>query len=104
AGQPDLWDVAVSLPLPDRLPLHGAGFHRPAARRAVRCRRRGSRARASGVMNAKVAVLRVTPETILTDIDRLVDLAGVSSALAPGKPTIFKENISLHFPFPAANT
>src|SRR5712675_2026894 len=55
-------------------------------------------------MKAKVAVLRVTPDTIFQDIDRLVDLAGVSDALAPGKTTILKDNISWHFPFPAANT
>src|SRR6267378_4148650 len=55
-------------------------------------------------MKARVAVLRVSPETILSDIDRLVDLAGVSGALASGKTTILKDNISWHFPFPAANT
>ncbi len=55
-------------------------------------------------MKAKVAVLRVTPEDILADIDRLVDLAGVKSALVRGKTTILKDNISWHFPFPAANT
>ena len=51
-----------------------------------------------------VAVLRVRPEHILEDVDRLCELAGVSSALAPGAPTILKDNISWHFPFPAANT
>jgi len=55
-------------------------------------------------MKARVAVLRVTPEGILSDIDRLVDLAGVSAALAGGSTTILKDNISWHFPFPAANT
>ena len=55
-------------------------------------------------MKSKVAVLRVTPDTIFKDIDRLVDLAGVDKALAPGKTTILKDNISWHFPFPAANT
>src|SRR5262245_4400986 len=55
-------------------------------------------------MKSKVAVLRVTPDNILSDIDRLVDLAGVSSALAPGKTTILKDNISWHFPFPVANS
>src|ERR1700736_4475359 len=55
-------------------------------------------------MTSTVAVLRVTPDTILSDIDRLVALAGVSHALAPGKTTILKDNISWHFPFPAANT
>jgi len=51
-----------------------------------------------------VAVIRVTPDTILSDIDRLIELAGVSTALAAGKTTILKDNISWHFPFPAANT
>ncbi len=51
-----------------------------------------------------VAVLRVRPERILEDVDRLFDLAGASSALAPGAPTVLKDNISWHFPFPAANT
>src|SRR4051794_34410659 len=55
-------------------------------------------------MKSKVAVLRVTPDNILSDIDRLVDLGGMSRALAPGHTTILKDNISWHFPFPAANT
>ena len=55
-------------------------------------------------MTSRVAILRVTPETILSDIDRLVDLAGVSVALDSRKTTILKDNISWHFPFPAANT
>src|SRR5881409_1005689 len=55
-------------------------------------------------MRSRVAVLRVAPDTILTDIDRLLDLAGASHALAPGRTTILKDNISWHFPFPAANT
>ena len=55
-------------------------------------------------MTSRVAVLRVTPETILSDIDHLVDLAGVSDALMRGKTTILKDNISWHFPFPSANT
>ena len=53
---------------------------------------------------SKVAVVRVTPETILADIDRLHSLAGVVTALAPGVATILKDNLSWHFPFPAANT
>src|SRR6184192_1137156 len=55
-------------------------------------------------MTSRVAILRVTPETILSDIDRLLDLAGVSNALDPATTTILKDNISWHFPFPAANT
>src|SRR5438128_1581717 len=53
---------------------------------------------------SKVAVLRVTPATILDDIQRLCDLAGMKDALAPGHTTILKDNISWHYPFPAANT
>ena len=55
-------------------------------------------------MTAKVAVLRVGPERILSDITRLCDLAGMSDALDRRKTTILKDNISWHFPFPAANT
>jgi uncharacterized protein (DUF362 family) len=55
-------------------------------------------------VKSTVAIVRVTPATILRDIDRLVDLAGVSNALRPGVPTILKDNISWHFPFPAANS
>ena len=52
----------------------------------------------------KVAVLRVRPDHILEDIDRLHELAGVQHALTPGAQTILKDNISWHFPFPGANT
>src|SRR5262245_46548517 len=55
-------------------------------------------------MKAKVSVLRVSPDTILQDIDRVIELGGVSQALARGKTTILKDNISWHFPFPGANT
>jgi uncharacterized protein (DUF362 family) len=55
-------------------------------------------------MTSRVAVVRVTPANILSDIDRLVDLGGASAALAAGRTTILKDNISWHFPFPAANT
>jgi uncharacterized protein (DUF362 family) len=53
---------------------------------------------------AKVAVLKCRPETILSDIERLTELAGMKQALAAGKTTILKDNISWHYPFPAANT
>ncbi|HEX5041774.1 MAG TPA: DUF362 domain-containing protein [Candidatus Polarisedimenticolaceae bacterium] len=52
----------------------------------------------------KVALLRVRPETILDDVGRLCGLGGLEQALAPGTTTILKDNISWHFPFPAANT
>src|SRR5919206_4022101 len=51
-----------------------------------------------------VAVLRVRPDHVLEDVDRLCELAGMSSALDRAAPTILKDNISWHFPFPAANT
>jgi uncharacterized protein (DUF362 family) len=53
---------------------------------------------------ARVAVLKVKPETILSDVERLCELAGVTQALARGKTTILKDNISWHYPFPGANT
>jgi uncharacterized protein (DUF362 family) len=53
---------------------------------------------------SKVAVLRVRPDQVLEDIDRLYDLADVRHALKPGAQTIIKDNISWHFPFPGANT
>jgi uncharacterized protein (DUF362 family) len=53
---------------------------------------------------SKVAVLRVRPETILDDVQRLCELGGIKDALQPGRTTILKDNISWHYPFPAANT
>jgi uncharacterized protein (DUF362 family) len=51
-----------------------------------------------------VVVLKTTPATVLDDIQRAMELGGVRSALSPNSPTILKDNISWHFPFPAANT
>ena len=53
---------------------------------------------------AKVAVLRTQPETVLEDYQRLCDLAGMAEALDPNATTILKDNISWHYPMPAANT
>lgn len=53
---------------------------------------------------ATVAVLRTQPDTVLTDYQRLFELAEVGQALDHDAPTILKDNISWHFPFPAANT
>jgi uncharacterized protein (DUF362 family) len=53
---------------------------------------------------SKVAVLKCKPETILADIERLCDLAGMKQALPAGHTTILKDNISWHYPFPSANT
>jgi uncharacterized protein (DUF362 family) len=55
-------------------------------------------------VRSKVAALRVRPEGILEDIDRLCGLGGLPGALEHGRKTILKDNISWHFPFPGANT
>ena len=39
-------------------------------------------------MKSKVAILRVAPETILSDIDRLCEFGGLSDALALNRTTI----------------
>jgi hypothetical protein len=74
----------------DRRPSSG---HVPRAGDAERAR-----------MNATVAVLRTDAEHVLDDYDRLFDLAGADQYLDRGAQTILKDNISWHFPFPAANT
>src|SRR5687767_7021781 len=53
---------------------------------------------------SKVAVLKVKPRTILDDVERLCELAGMREALSASSTTILKDNISWHYPFPAANT
>jgi uncharacterized protein (DUF362 family) len=53
---------------------------------------------------SKVSVLKVKPATILDDIERLCSLADMKWALTAGATTILKDNISWHYPFPAANT
>jgi uncharacterized protein (DUF362 family) len=53
---------------------------------------------------ATVAALRTQPASVLDDYARLFELAGVREYLSSGATTILKDNISWHFPFPAANT
>ncbi len=53
---------------------------------------------------SKVAVVRTRPENVLQDYQRLFELAGGSQALRRDATTILKDNISWHFPMPAANT
>src|SRR5215210_1451284 len=53
---------------------------------------------------ATVAAVRTRPERVLDDYERLIALANLQQHLAPGATTILKDNISWHFPFPAANT
>ena len=56
------------------------------------------------IAKSKVAVLKVKPETILQDTERLCELAGMKQALPAGHTTILKDNISWHYPFPGANS
>ncbi len=51
-----------------------------------------------------VAAVYSTPATVLEDVQRAMEMAGVKSALEPKSTTILKDNISWHFPFPGANT
>jgi uncharacterized protein (DUF362 family) len=53
---------------------------------------------------ATVAALRTQPSRVLDDYARLFELAGAREHLSANAPTILKDNISWHFPFPAANT
>jgi len=53
---------------------------------------------------AKVAAVKTHPDTVLRDIERLCALADMRGALASHTTTILKDNISWHYPFPAANT
>jgi uncharacterized protein (DUF362 family) len=56
------------------------------------------------VRKAGVAILRTTPEKVLEDIPRLMDMAGLKEVLDPQATTILKDNISWHYPFLSANT
>jgi uncharacterized protein (DUF362 family) len=52
----------------------------------------------------KVAVLRTSPETVLEDIARLMDLAGYQAALPKDHDTILKLNISWQTWYPACSS
>ncbi|MHB9003608.1 MAG: DUF362 domain-containing protein, partial [Coriobacteriia bacterium] len=55
-------------------------------------------------MTSTIAVVRADPESVLDDVSRAMELAGVAEALPPGATTILKDNISWHYPFLSANT
>ncbi|HEY4721931.1 MAG TPA: DUF362 domain-containing protein, partial [Anaerolineae bacterium] len=55
-------------------------------------------------IKSKVAVLRTSPKTVLEDYQRLFELADGKQALSANATTILKDNITWHFPMPAANT
>jgi uncharacterized protein (DUF362 family) len=51
-----------------------------------------------------VVVLKTTPATVIEDTQRAMEMAGLKRSLDTAAPTILKDNISWHFPFPGANT
>jgi uncharacterized protein (DUF362 family) len=56
------------------------------------------------IAKSKVAVLYTQPETVIQDYQRLFELAGGAEKLQAQTTTILKDNITWHFPMPAANT
>jgi uncharacterized protein (DUF362 family) len=55
-------------------------------------------------MTSKVAALFTRPETVVRDVGRLMDLAGVREEIRPDTTTLLKVNISWHVYFPACST
>jgi uncharacterized protein (DUF362 family) len=53
---------------------------------------------------SKVAVLKTNPESVLEDVQRVMDLADAAGALESGATTIIKNNLSWHLMYPGANT
>jgi uncharacterized protein (DUF362 family) len=53
---------------------------------------------------SKVAVLFTNPDRVIQDYNRLLELSEPEKALDKSSPTILKDNISWHYPFPSANT
>ncbi|MDG1482232.1 MAG: DUF362 domain-containing protein [Myxococcota bacterium] len=51
-----------------------------------------------------VAAVRTTPETVLEDYARLMDIVEYQNILDPNATTILKNNISWHMLYPSANT
>ena len=59
---------------------------------------------ASGPSKPTVAVVYTRPETVLDDIRRAMDLAGVTSVLSPDIETLLKINISWQHYYPACSS
>ena len=55
-------------------------------------------------MKSKVAVLKTTPETVVRDFGRLMELADLRAELSPEKLTLLKVNISWQVYYPACST
>ena len=55
-------------------------------------------------LSSKVAIVRTSPQTVLADYYRLMNLAGYQDVIAKDADTALKVNISWHFFYPAAST
>ena len=53
---------------------------------------------------SRVAILRTSPETVLEDYHRLMNLADYQKILPKDKETALKINISWHFFYPGSST
>ena len=53
---------------------------------------------------SKVAIVKTTPQTVLQDVQRVMQLAEVTDSLKTGATTILKNNLSWHLMYPSANT
>ncbi|MFW6381478.1 MAG: DUF362 domain-containing protein [Bacillota bacterium] len=54
--------------------------------------------------NSTVAVLKTNPQTVVKDYQEIMKEAGLEQEFDKSSTTILKDNISWHFPYPAANT
>ncbi len=53
---------------------------------------------------SKVAIIRTKPETVLQDVQKVMQLADIQDTLEAGRTTILKNNLSWHLMYPSANT
>ena len=53
---------------------------------------------------SKVAILRTSPATVLSDYHELMNLAGYQDVVARDADTALKVNISWHFFYPGSST
>ena len=52
---------------------------------------------------SRVAIVKTTPQTVLQDVQRAMQLADVGNALKVDTPTILKNNLSWHLMYPGAD-
>jgi len=55
-------------------------------------------------MKSKVALIKTSPESVLSDYHRVMNLAGYQEVLSPEIDTALKVNISWHFFYPGSST